>query len=101
MKLLKRLDLAYSRALSGLRRAHIVPSIRGVGELMWEAGRAAGKREARKRFEAQLKDAERRVQEANTKALRYEFQRNEAINEANRRAAIIQSRLPANNGGYG
>jgi len=49
MKLLKRLDLAYSRALTGLRRGHMTPSMRGVGELMWEMGRAAGRREANKR----------------------------------------------------
>lgn len=108
MKLLKRLDLAYSRALTGLRRAHITPSMRGTGELMWEAGRAAGKREERKRLatklrvaDVRLRDAERRMFNAEKAATEHKMRLEATVKEANRRAAMYQSRLPATNGGYG
>jgi len=71
------------------------------GAHLWIRGHAAGMRDARKRFDAQLKDAERRIREAEALTAEYKRRRDEAVNEANRRASIIQSRLPATNGGYG
>ena len=73
----------------------------GLPRRLWLAGYAAGVRDARKRNAALLKDAERRVREAEAFAAEHYEHRRIAVDEANRRAAIIQSRLPANNGGYG
>lgn len=71
------------------------------GKRLWLRGHATGVRDARKRTAALLQDAERRVREAEAVTAAYKEERRKAVDEANRRAAIIQSRLPANNGGYG